>query len=47
MAIVKADGAHEDCHLMARHLWGAPHSDWLNEGLAVHSGDTVCTHSRN
>jgi hypothetical protein len=41
---VKAGGAHEDCHLMARHLWGSPHSDWLNEGLAVYSDDNWWGH---
>jgi hypothetical protein len=36
---VKAVGAHEDCHVLARHFWGNPHADWLDEGLAVYSDD--------
>jgi hypothetical protein len=38
-AQAKAIGAHEDCHILARHFWGSPHADWLDEGLAVYSDD--------
>jgi len=36
---VKAVGAHEDRHILARRFWGSPHADWLDEGLAVYSDD--------
>lgn len=36
---IKAIGAHETCHALARLLWGKPHGLWLNEGLAVYSDD--------
>jgi hypothetical protein len=36
---VKAIGAHEDCHILARRFWGSPHADWLDEGLAIYSDD--------
>jgi hypothetical protein len=43
-AQAKALGAHEDCHILARHFWGSPHADWLDEGLAVYSDDASCEH---
>lgn len=36
---VNALGAHEETHLLSRHLWGAPHGLWITEGLAVYSDD--------
>jgi hypothetical protein len=36
---IKAIGAHETCHILARSLWGGSHGVWINEGLAVYSDD--------
>lgn len=34
---VNALGHHEECHLLAQHMWGETRERWLNEGLAVYS----------
>ncbi len=36
---INALGAHETCHNVARSLWGKPHGQWIDEGLAVYSDD--------